>query len=179
MNSSKRFGINEVNGLSHEEFVKCFGNVVEHCALAASAVYSSRPFKNFEDVRNRFENFVRNLNQEGKIGVILLHPDLAGKMLKTGQLTAESRREQAIGGFDSLTQEEHEKMAKWNGLYKNKFRFPFIQCVRENKKEVILRNLEIRYGNSIEVEIETNINEVIKIGALRLKDLIVDVKAGL
>ncbi|KAL4221705.1 hypothetical protein ACF0H5_019960 [Mactra antiquata] len=108
----KKLKMDEVNTLSHSDFVRIFGNVVEHNILAASSVYTTRPFKNFDEIRNKFERFIKELNHNGRLGVLLLYPDLASKLIHTGQLTTESRREQAIGGFDSLSRKENKKMTK-------------------------------------------------------------------
>jgi 2-oxo-4-hydroxy-4-carboxy--5-ureidoimidazoline (OHCU) decarboxylase len=61
--------------------------------------------------------------------------------------------------------------------YKAKFGFPFVICARENKKDAILRNIELRLENDRLTEINAGIAEVKKICSLRLLN-IVDVEGN-
>ena len=50
-----------------------------------------------------------------------------------------------------MTCEEKDKMKTLNQKYKDKFGFPFVICARLNKKEAILKGLELRCYNSLQV----------------------------
>ena len=50
-----------------------------------------------------------------------------------------------------MTCEEKDKMKTLNQKYKDKFGFPFVICARLNKKEAILKGLELRCYNSLKV----------------------------
>ncbi len=67
---------------------------------------------------------------------------------------------------------EIEQLQENNRQYRARFGFPFVICVRENKKEEIQRAFSIRLQNSREQEIETALQEIYKIANLRLRDLI-------
>lgn len=70
MSSQERLSISEINELSAEDFVKIFGNTVEHCTLCASVVYGYRPFSSFEDIRGRYEEFLHQLKQPGQCFIV-------------------------------------------------------------------------------------------------------------
>ena len=61
-------------------------------------------------------------------------------------------------------------MRMHNEAYKNKFRFPFVICARQNKKEAILRGIVKRYHRTVEEETESAMKEVMKIALFRLKN---------
>ena len=50
-----------------------------------------------------------------------------------------------------MTCEEKDKMKTLNQKYKDKFGFPFVICARLNKKEAILKGLELRCYNTLKV----------------------------
>ena len=92
-------------------------------------------------------------------------------------MTSESTAEQSSANLNLMTKEEKAKMAELNQKYKDKFGFPFVICARLNKKDAILNGLELRCYNDLDVEVQTGIEEVLKICELRMRDLIVD-KSG-
>ena len=92
-------------------------------------------------------------------------------------MTSESTAEQSSANLNLMTKEEKAKMAELNQKYKDKFGFPFVICARLNKKDAILNGLELRCYNDLDVEVQTGIDEVLKICQLRMRDLIVD-KSG-
>ena len=106
------------------------------------------------------------------MALILAHPDLAGKAAVAGELTPESRDEQASAGLDRLTPEEYEAFTRMNADYRERFGFPMIVCVREHTKESILQNAASRLGNSREEEVEVALGEIAKIARLRLRELV-------
>ena len=63
--------INEVNELSYDEFIRIFGNVIEHCALFAAAVCQDRPFSTFDGIHNAFSKFMDDLPIAGKILILI------------------------------------------------------------------------------------------------------------
>lgn len=164
--------IHAVNKMDSEEFIKCFGNVVEHCSLCAAAIWRERPFRDAENLASSFGDFIDRLPISGKEGILRLHPDLAGRLAQAGHLTSESTREQASAGLNTMTEEERQRMNNLNKRYKQKFGFPFVICARENKKDAILRGLEERLENAPQTEAITGANEVKKICRLRLLDLV-------
>ncbi|XP_058788583.1 2-oxo-4-hydroxy-4-carboxy-5-ureidoimidazoline decarboxylase-like [Phymastichus coffea] len=172
MTSKGILSISEVNALPEENFEWLFGNVIEHCPEAAAAVAAKRPFSSSEDLKKAFENYLEKLDTSDKEMVLQKHPDLAGKLADEGKLTIESQNEQKLAGLDGMTKDEAQSLTNNNYLYKEKFRFPFVICARENKVHSILQGLEIRLKNNRETELKTGINEVKKICRIRIDDLV-------
>lgn len=98
---------------------------------------------------------------------------MAGRLAQAGKLSKESTKEQSSAQLTMLTPDEQNHIDKLNCLYKEKFGFPFVICARLNKKESILKGLEKRLENSQDVELQTGIEEVMKICELRTRDIIV------
>ena len=107
-------------------------------------------------------------------GILRMYPDLAGRLAKLGQLGVESTKEHSAAKLDQMTSDEKTEMANLNQKYKNKFGFPFIICVRLNKKEAIFGGLKSRLHNDHDQELQNGIKEVLKITELRIRDLIFD-----
>ncbi|KAL2085206.1 hypothetical protein ACEWY4_018526 [Coilia grayii] len=164
--------ISTVNSLCYEDFVDTFGNVVEKAPLIAAAVWSYRPFANLSDLEAHISDFIDNLPESGKEGVLRCHPDLAGRDLQRGTLTRESQEEQSQAGMASLSPEETTRMHHLNAEYKRRFGFPFVICAKMSDKAGILRQLNERSGNDLTKERECAINEVKKICCLRLRNLV-------
>ncbi|MBN3309790.1 URAD decarboxylase, partial [Amia calva] len=162
----------QVNSLSYEEFVETFGNVVERCPVVAAAVWSGRPFANSHDLEASIGEFIDSLPVAGQEGIVRCHPDLAGRDLKRGALTAESRGEQTQAGLTLLDAGDAACMNRLNAQYKERFGFPFVICARMNNKEEILLRLAERLGNEPAQERQCAIEEVKKICQLRLQDII-------
>lgn len=170
MADRKTLAMDEVNDLAYEPFIALFGSIIEHCSLCAAAVWQNRPFRDVHHIHQLICDLLDKLPDSGKQGILRLHPDLAGKL--AGNLTSESQREQKAAGMDTLTPQEREIMLERNDCYKTKFGFPFVICARNNKKDAILDGLKHRLQNSIDEELLTGIEEVKKIGMLRLMDII-------
>lgn len=164
--------ISAVNSLSYEDFVNIFGNVVEKCPIITGAVWSRRPFMSLNALEAAINEFIDDLPESGKEGILRCHPDLAGRDLQSGTLTPESREEQAGAGMDALDSAEASRMARLNEGYKKRFGFPFVICARMNDKANILRQLSERCQNERAVERARGVEEVKKICRLRLQGLV-------
>ncbi|MGL4813172.1 MAG: 2-oxo-4-hydroxy-4-carboxy-5-ureidoimidazoline decarboxylase, partial [Beijerinckiaceae bacterium] len=79
-------------------------------------------------------------------------------------------KEQAGAGLDRLTPDELTRFTALNEAYKTRFRFPFIMAVKGRSKDDILAAFERRIGHDAETEFATAIEEIKRIGLLRLKD---------
>ena len=116
----------------------------------------------------------RAASDEERLGVLVAHPDLAGKLAAAKRLTASSTEEQASAGLDALTDEERTRFTDLNSRYVEKFGFPFIIAVRDNTKASILAAFETRIGNDRETELATACRQVERIALLRLKAILPD-----
>ncbi len=59
-----------------------------------------------------------------------------------------------------------------NNAHRAKFGFPYIVCVRRHTKDSILRDFERRLPNDAKTEIQTSIDEICRIAALRIDQLV-------
>nr|KAK1340756.1 hypothetical protein QTO34_017149 [Eptesicus nilssonii] len=162
----------KVNSMDFGEFVDVFGNVIERCPLIAAAVWSQRPFSDLEDLEKHFSAFIDALPPSGQEGILRCHPDLAGRELQRGTLTAESQREQSRAGLTSLGVEERLRLAELNARYRARFGFPFVLAARLSDREAVPRELERRLHRPPAQELRAALGEVKKIGRLRLADLL-------
>ena len=104
--------------------------------------------------------------------VLQAHPDPAGKLAIAGELTEDSRKEQAGAGLDRLSADEHARFTALNSAYVEKFGFPFIIAVKGLTKDDILVAFETRIANTREEEFETAKAQVERIALLRLQALL-------
>jgi 2-oxo-4-hydroxy-4-carboxy-5-ureidoimidazoline decarboxylase len=168
----EKMTLEEVNGLNRDEFVSRFGSVFESSPWVAERAWGSWPFGGFSELYGAMVEAVDEAPEERRMDLIQAHPDLAGKAAVAGELTPESRGEQASAGLDRLTPEEYETFTRMNQTYRERFGFPMIVCVREHTKESILQNAESRLGNPWEEEVEVALGEIAKIARLRLQELV-------
>jgi 2-oxo-4-hydroxy-4-carboxy-5-ureidoimidazoline decarboxylase len=161
-----------LNELSREAFVRVIGPVFEHSPWITEQTWAQRPFESSGALHRALCGTVLASDQPRQLALIGAHPDLAGTAVRAGTLTPASTREQASGGLDKLSPEEAALFDKYNREYRERFGFPFVICVRQNKKEAMLAGFERRLRNSREQEIEAALAEIFKIAELRLHDLI-------
>ncbi|XP_066115051.1 putative 2-oxo-4-hydroxy-4-carboxy-5-ureidoimidazoline decarboxylase isoform X2 [Saccopteryx bilineata] len=108
----------------------------------------------------------------GQEGILRCHPDLAGRELQRGTLTAESQREQSGAGLTHLGAEERRRLAELNARYRARFGFPFVLAARLSDRDAVPRELTRRLRCQPALELRTALGEVKKIGRLRLADLL-------
>ena len=162
----------QLNAAEKCNFVRIVGPVFEHSPWIAEATWARRPFKTVEELHAALCQTVRQATEEQKLALIRAHPDLVGRAALAGTLTRESTSEQASAGLGALTPEEVAAFQQNNAAYREKFGFPFVICARLNKKEAILAGFKKRLQNSPAEEIAAALDEIFKIGELRLRDLV-------
>ena len=168
---SEKITLDRVNELDREGFVARYGSLFEHSPWVAEQAWRSRPFGSVEEMWRAFEDAMYAAPWERQMDLIRAHPDLAGKAAVAGELTQESRREQASAGLDRLSPGEFEAFTRMNREYREKFGLPMVVCVREHTKESILENVRSRLENPRDEEIRTALAEISKISHYRLLDL--------
>jgi OHCU decarboxylase len=114
----------------------------------------------------------RAANKAKKLEVLKAHPDLAGKLFVSKDLTKASTSEQLSVGLDKLTKEEFATFSSLNQSYFEKHGFPFIIAVRDYDKEGILNSFKIRLENKTELEFNEACTQVERIALIRLKDIL-------
>ena len=161
--------------MSRDDYVARFGGVFEHSPWIAERAYDAGGLQETptaEGVHVALVGQFRAASASEQLGVLRAHPDLAGKLAIAGDLTEESRNEQAGAGLDRLSADEHARFTTLNTAYTDKFGFPFIIAVKGLTKDDILAAFESRIDNTPEQEFETALRQVERIALLRLTALL-------
>jgi len=172
MRQPAKITIEDINSLGPGQFATLLGGVFENSPWVAEEAWSRRPFSSVEELHGAMCAVVQLAGVERQEKLINAHPDLVGSAARLGTLTPESAREQSSAGLDRLSAEEISQFEKLNKAYRDKFGFPFVICVRENKKDAVIEGFSYRISNSREDEVERALEEIAKIARLRLMELI-------
>lgn len=164
----------ERNSVEGRAFIDTFGGIFEHSQWVAEEAldWLAEGAPTAQTVHAAMVQAFRAASAEKRLQVLRAHPDLAGRLAIAGELTADSKAEQASAGLDRLTREEHERFTACNAIYTDKFGFPFIIAVRGKTKDDILAAFEARLDNTPDEEFATATAEVETIARLRLDALL-------
>jgi 2-oxo-4-hydroxy-4-carboxy-5-ureidoimidazoline decarboxylase len=165
--------IADLNACSKGDFVAALANVFEYSPWIAEAAAMARPFAGVNALLNEMKRVVDAAAPEPRLALIKAHPDLANKTQRAAGLTAESNAEQNSVGLYRLSDAEYEAFERVNNAYRGKFGFPYIVCVRRHTKDSILRDFERRLPNDAATETQKSIDEICRIAALRVDQLVV------
>jgi 2-oxo-4-hydroxy-4-carboxy-5-ureidoimidazoline decarboxylase len=159
---------------ARENFVARFGGVFEHSTWVAERAFDQNPHVALtaNGVHAALATAFRAAAHAERLAVLRAHPDLAGKLAIAGELTEDSKSEQASAGLDRLTPSEHARFTELNAAYTEKFAFPFIIAVKGLNKDDILSAFERRIDNDRQEEFETASAQVEKIALLRLRSML-------
>lgn len=160
--------LDELNRARPGEFAAAVGDAFELAPWVAEAAAAKRPFATVTALHEAMMGAVRAAPRERQLAFVCGHPDLAGKAARAGEVTEESRREQASVGLDTLSEEEFARFHRLNDAYKAKFGFPFIVCVRRHTRDSILAQFERRLRHDPATEFAAALQEISFITRLRL-----------
>lgn len=163
--------VNDPTKMSKSSFVEQFGGVYEHSAWVAEKAYDEGLPQGVDELVSVLCEIIEDAGAEAQLTLLRAHPDLAGKLAQTGELTAESTSEQAGAGLDECTPQEFAEFTQLNDSYKAKFGFPYILAVKGRHRLEILDNFRSRIGNSTEQEFREALDQVHQIARLRLESL--------
>jgi 2-oxo-4-hydroxy-4-carboxy-5-ureidoimidazoline decarboxylase len=168
---SKR--LSDLNACSRDDFVAALGNVFEYSPWIAEQAALARPFDGVRQLFDAMRGFVKQTPSEQQLALIRAHPDLANRTQRAAGLTAESSTEQNSAGLDRLSDAELEAFERANNAYRTRFGFPYIVCARRHTRDSILRDFEHRLPNDAKTEVQNSLNEIFRIAALRVAELVV------
>ena len=160
--------------LNQAEIIDLLGSIYEHSPWVAKVLFSQGITSQHNDVdflAEQMKKIVEASNEKIKLNLIQSHPELAGKVAISGNLTKDSTAEQASAGLDQCSKEEFAEFNKLNFEYTKKFGHPFIIAVKGLTRTEILTSFKQRINNGGQMEFETALAEVHKIALLRLKAL--------
>lgn len=158
--------------LAFDDFTQLFGGVFEHSEWVAERTFHGElgPVNDSATgLHAAMCRVFRAASEDERLGVLLAHPDLAGKLAAARRLTADSTAEQASAGLDALTDAERAEFTALNTAYVDKFGFPFIIAVRDTDKAGILAAFKTRLGNDRATEFATACRQVERIAELRIR----------
>ena len=161
--------------LKKSAFLSTFGNVFENSPWIAERTFKKEISPSMNTVMGLHGALCfqfRTASREERLGVLNEHPDLAGKLAATNQLTKESTAEQKSAGLDQLTVSELKEFTTLNDTYTKKFNHPFIMAVSDKTKEEILQSFYVRIKNDLNKELQTACLEVEKIALIRIKKIL-------
>lgn len=164
--------MDDLNALDQAGFVAALGAVFEGPPWIVTQAWARRPFESPSHLHRALCGVMYGAPREQQVALIQAHPDLVGRAALAGTLTTASTREQAAAGLDRLSPDEITTFTRLNAAYRERFGFPFVICARENKKESILAGFATRLDNTRDQEIATALDEIAKIGLLRLRDMV-------
>ena len=164
--------LSDLNAASKEDFVAALGNIFEYSPWIAEQAAAARPFAGVTALSAAMKDVVDRATTEMQLTLIKGHPDLVNKTQRAAGLTAESNSEQNSAGLDRLSDAEFAAFERVNNAYRAKFGFPYIVCVRRHSKDSILRDFGRRLPNDARTERQVSIEEICRIAALRLDQLV-------
>ena len=160
--------------MNRDDFVSAFGGIFEHSPWIADRAFELElgpAHDTAAGLHNALARMFRSASNDERLGVLMAHPDLAGKLAAAKRLTAESTSEQASAGLDALTDAERKRFEELNTAYVAKHGFPFIIAVKDHDKAGILRAFDARIANDTATEFNTACGQVERIARLRMEDL--------
>jgi 2-oxo-4-hydroxy-4-carboxy-5-ureidoimidazoline decarboxylase len=164
--------LSDLNACSKTDFVAALANIFEHSPWVAEQAASARPFAGVKALLDAMKAAVDRAVPELRLALIRAHPDLANKTQRAAGLTVESTAEQDSVGLDRLSDAEYEAFERVNNAYRSKFGFPYIVCVRRHTRDSVLRDFERRLPNDAGTETQKSVEEICRIAALRLDQLV-------
>ena len=163
--------LTSLNAMPLQAFVAALGDVFEHAPWVAQAAAAGRPYATVAALHEAMLAAVRGEPPDRQLAFIAGHPELGSRVARA-ELTDASKSEQGSLGLERLSAEEFATFSRLNGAYREKFRFPFIICVRRHTRDSILAQFERRLGNDIAAERDRALDEIGLITRLRLNALV-------
>jgi 2-oxo-4-hydroxy-4-carboxy-5-ureidoimidazoline decarboxylase len=160
-----------LNAMPAQAFVAALSEVFEHAPWVAEKAVSGRPYPTVAALHEAMIGAVRGEPPDRQIAFIGGHPEL-GSRVGRAELTDASKSEQGSLGLDRLSPKEFATFSHLNQSYREKFRFPFIICVRRHTRDSILAQFESRLGNDIAAECARALDEIGLITRLRLNAMV-------
>lgn len=160
--------------MTKEEFIERYGRIYEHSPWIAGQVWEKRlqPSQDsIAELAREMKEVVAAAGLDRQLELIRAHPDLAGRAAVRGELTTESKNEQASVGIDQCSPEEFDRFQCYNKAYKAKFQFPFVMAVKGSDRANILEAFEQRLRSDYETEFRRALMEIHQIARLRLQAL--------
>lgn len=158
--------------MGEAEFLRRYGGVYEHSPWIAREVFarSGAAAGSWEELDAMFRAVIGEAGEQRQLELLNAHPELACAPAQQASLTEASRREQGGAGLDQCSPAEFEEFQRLNRRYRQRFGFPFIMAVAGHERAAILAALRERVERARPEEFETALQQVLRIGRLRLRE---------
>ena len=165
----------DLNHATASQFCAHLQGIYEHSPWIAERVLVQRPFLTLAALKRAMVETVRAATHEEQMDLLRAHPELAGRAMVAGALTAESSHEQTTTGLTHCSPDEYAALQRLNTAYQLKFGWPFILAVRGPRgtgltRAEIIATFERRLDSPAEIEFAECLRQVHRIAELRLAD---------
>jgi len=168
--------LTQLNTAPQAEAARLLDGLYEHTPWIAEKALAARPFASLAQLKHSMVRVLAAAERAAQVALVCAHPELAGKAMESGSLTAESTTEQRAAGLTQCTPAELARIRELNAAYLAKFGFPFVLAVRGPRgtglaKQVILATYERRLLNHPDFELAEALRNIHRIAEIRLNDL--------
>jgi len=165
----------KLNAAMPSEAIALLDGLYEHSPWIAEKTLTRRPFASLAQLKRAFVEVLADAGRDAQLALIRVHPELAGKAMVSGTLTAESTDEQSRSGLTHCTPEEFKRVQELNAAYNKKFGWPFILAVRGPRglgltRKQIIDTFERRLANHPDFELAECLRNIHRIAEIRLND---------
>jgi len=162
----------QASNMGKAEFVAAFGDIFEHSTWIANQVWDSGLNANHDSaagLHSAFADAIHAADRQQKISLLRAHPELGLGIASAVDLTAASQAEQQGAGLDQCSADEFAEFQRLNESYRARFGFPFIMAVKGYRRGEILEVFRKRMDNTRKQELQTAVEQVIRIGLFRIE----------
>jgi 2-oxo-4-hydroxy-4-carboxy-5-ureidoimidazoline decarboxylase len=161
--------ISDLNRLDHGQFVAALAGIYERSPWVPERAWSRRPFASVDHLHATLMAVVAAAGKDEQLALIRAHPELAGKAMAEGSLTADSTAEQSSAGLTHCSSGELARLHELNARYNEKFGFPFILAVKGYDRAGVIAEFARRVDNDMPAEFVECLRQIDKIARLRLE----------
>jgi N-carbamoyl-L-amino-acid hydrolase len=121
--------LQQLNDATDHEAVALLDGIYEYTPWVARRAIAARPFRSLSHLVHAMHAAVMAATREEQLALVRAHPELGGRAMVAGTLTAASAAEQSRSGLTHCTPEEFGRLRELNATYNEKFGFPFILAI--------------------------------------------------
>lgn len=169
--------LSDLNACDPLIFVETLRGIYEHSPWIPAAAVAMRPFDGIAALKQALQQAVAAGGEDKQLALLRAHPELAGKAAIAGELTTESKGEQAASGLHLCSADEYAQLHALNAAYNRKFGFPFILAVKGPTgkgltRQEIIETFARRLKHQRADEVAECLRQVHRIAEIRLNDLL-------
>ena len=113
-----------LNGAPHKDFVALLAGTYEHSPWVSERAWPRGPFLTLAQLKRTLVEVVTEAERDEQLALLRSHPELAGKAMAAGTMTAESSHEQGRVGLTACTPAELAQIARAERRLPRSLRLP-------------------------------------------------------